>query len=435
MKGSGNIGKTISIAIGKGSIGHNNRKFIAPNVDSSRTSENITLVCKDIKEIYHELFDKVLSEYNAKQKRKDRIIKDYYEHIFHSKQEKTFYELIVQIGNKDDTACGTNDGILATQILERFSNDFSKRNPHIKVFNSVIHLDEATPHLHIDFIPFATEQKRGLSTRNSLSKALEQQGFIAKGQFETSSKLWIDSEKQQLSEIMKQYGIEWEQLETNNPHLSVLDYKKQERAKEILRLENKIECTDKLIRHRKELLSDVEAGIDKLDSEYQEKQAAVEKADEELSEKSSKLVEVTAVLADNQALIESNAERIAKIKDIDNIEIGKTVFGGKITISQEDYVNLTDLAKKQIAAENNESKLITEVESLKRHNSDLANENVSLKNEVKAVKSLRESLRKALNDVENWKNIYYKAINFLEKLGLKQQFEQYLKPSKQKIHR
>lgn len=394
------------MAIGKGSIGHNNRKFIAPNVDSSRTSENITLVCKDIKEIYHELFDKVLSEYNAKQKRKDRIIKDYYEHIFHSKQEKTFYELIVQIGNKDDTACGTNDGILATQILERFSNDFSKRNPHIKVFNSVIHLDEATPHLHIDFIPFATEQKRGLSTRNSLSKALEQQGFIAKGQFETSSKLWIDSEKQQLSEIMKQYGIEWEQLETNNPHLSVLDYKKQERAKEILRLENKIECTDKLIRHRKELLSDVEAGIDKLDSEYQKKQAAVEKADEELSEKSSKLVEVTAVLADNQALIESNAERIAKIKDIDNIEIGKTVFGGKITISQEDYLNLTDLAKKQIAAENNESKLITEVESLKRHNSDLANENVSLKNEVKAVKSLRESLRKALNDVENWKNIY-----------------------------
>ena len=396
MKGSGNIGKTISITIGKGSIGHNNRKFIAQNVDSSRTSENITLVCKDIKEIYHELFDKALYEYNAKQKRKDRIIKDYYEHIFHSKQEKPFYELIVQIGNKDDTACGTNDGILAEQILERFSNDFSKRNSHIKVFNSVIHLDEATPHLHIDFVPFATKQKRGLSTRNSLSKALEQQGFIAKGQFETSSKLWIDNEKQQLSEIMKQYGIEWEQLETHNPHLSVLDYKKQERTKEILRLENKIECTDNLIQHRNGLLSDVEAAIDKLDSEYQEKQAAVEKADNEFSEKNAKLVEVAEVLANNQALLKSTAEKITKIKDIDDIETGKTVFGGKITISQEDYVNLTDLAKKQIAAENNESKLFTEVESLKRRNSDLANENVSLKNDVKAVKSLRESLCKSL---------------------------------------
>lgn len=432
MKGSGNIGKTISITIGKGSIGHNNRKFIAQNVDSSRTSENITLVCKDIKEIYHELFDKALSEYNAKQKRKDRIIKDYYEHIFHSKQEKPFYELIVQIGNKDDTACGTNDGILSEQILERFSNDFSKRNSHIRVFNSVIHLDEATPHLHIDFVPFATEQKRGLSTRNSLSKALEQQGFIAKGQFETSSKLWIDNEKQQLSEIMKQYGIEWEQLETHNPHLSVLDYKKQERTKEILRLENKIECTDNLIQHRNELLSDVEAAIDKLDSEYQEKQAAVEKADNEFSEKNAKLVEVAEVLANNQALLKSTAEKITKIKNIDSIETGKTVFGGKITISQEDYVNLTDLAKKQIAAENNESKLFTEVESLKRRNSDLVNENVSLKNEVRTVKSLRESLKKALNDVENWKNIYHKAIVFLEKLGLKQQFEQFLKPPKQK---
>lgn len=426
MKGSGNIGKTISITIGKGSIGHNNRKFIAQNVDSGRMSENITLVCKDIKEIYHELFDKALFEYNARQKRKDRIIKDYYEHIFHSKQEKPFYELIVQIGNKDDTTCGTNDGILATQILEQFANDFSKHNTHIRVFNSVIHLDEATPHLHIDFVPFATEQKRGLSTRNSLSKALEQQGFIAKGQFETSSKLWIDSEKQQLSEIMKQYGIEWEQLETHNPHLSVLDYKKQERTKEILRLENRIECTDKLIQHRKELLSDVEAGIDKLDSEYQEKQAAVEKANEELSEKNSKLVEVTAVLADNQALLEYNAEKITRIKDIDGIETGKTVFGGKITISQEDYVNLAELAKKQIAAENNESKLFTEVESLKRRNSDLANENVSLKNEVRAVKSLRESLCKALREVDEWKLRYKKVMDFIEHLDLTKKLQAFL---------
>ena len=195
---------------------------------------------------------------------------------------------------------------------------------------------------------------------------------------------------------MKQYGIEWEQLETHNPHLSVLDYKKQERTKEILRLENKIECTDNLIQHRNGLLSDVEAAIDKLDSEYQEKQAAVEKADNEFSEKNAKLVEVAEVLANNQALLKSTAEKITKIKDIDDIETGKTVFGGKITISQEDYVNLTDLAKKQIAAENNESKLFTEVESLKRRNSDLANENVSLKNDVKAVKSLRESLCKSL---------------------------------------
>lgn len=426
------IGKTISIIIGKGSIGHNNREFIAPNFDRNRTSENITLICENLKDVYHEIFDEALSEYNAKQKRKDRIIRDYYEQIFHSKQEKAFYELVVQIGNKDDTPCGSDDGILAAKILEQFAKDFSKRNPHIRVFNSVIHLDEATPHLHIDFVPFATEQKRGLLTRNSLSMALAQQGFTAKGQFETSSKLWVDNEKQQLAEIMKQYDIEWEQLGTNNPHLSVLDYKKQERVKEILRIENKIECTDKLIQHREKLLSDVESVIDKLDSEYQEKQVAAEKAGKELSEKNAALAETTAILASNQTLLEVATNKVSKIKSIDNIETGKTVFGGKITISQEDYVNLTDLAKKQISVVSKENELSAEIEQLKQEKSDLAAENNSLKNEVKAVKSLRESLFKALSEIENWKNKYQKAISFLERLGLKQQFEQFMKPKNQK---
>lgn len=225
---------------------------------------------------------------------------------------------------------------------------------------------------------------------------------------------------------MKQYGIEWEQLETHNPHLSILDYKKQERTKEILRLENKIECTDNLIQHRNVLLSDVEAAIDKLDSEYQEKQAAVEKADEELYVKNEKLVEITAVLADNQALLEYNAEKITRIKDIDGIETGKTVFGGKITISQEDYVNLTELAKKQIAAENNESNLVTEVERLKRCNDELINENVSLKNEVKTIKSLRESLCKALREVDEWKLRYKKVMDFIEHLDLTKKLQAFL---------
>lgn len=101
------------------------------------------------------------------------------------------------------------------------------------MFNAVIHMDEETPHLHIDFVPFATEQKRGLSTRVSLTKALEQQGFKGEGKLNTASKLWIDSEKQVLAGLMAERGIEWEQLGTENLHLSVLNYKKQERQKEI----------------------------------------------------------------------------------------------------------------------------------------------------------------------------------------------------------
>lgn len=85
------------VAYGEGSIGHNTRRFIADNVDASRTPNNITLIHEDIKQAYHKLFDKALKEYNAKQKRKDRQIKSYYDKISRSKQEKLFYEVIVQI--------------------------------------------------------------------------------------------------------------------------------------------------------------------------------------------------------------------------------------------------------------------------------------------------------------------------------------------------
>ena len=105
--------KTLSITIGKGSIGHNNRDFYADNIDISRSQNNIIFHKEDIKKVYQELFGTALEEYNAKQKRKDRIIKDYYDHIFHSKQEKPFYELIIQVGNKDDTHCNSDEGKLA----------------------------------------------------------------------------------------------------------------------------------------------------------------------------------------------------------------------------------------------------------------------------------------------------------------------------------
>lgn len=428
------MNRTISITIGEGSIGHNNREFFAPNVDRSRTSQNITLISDNIKEVYHELFDEALEKYNAKQKRKDRVIKDYYEHIYHSKQEKPFYEIIMQVGNKEDTPCNSQAGETAKQILLQFARDMQKCNPHIRIFNSVLHLDEATPHLHIDFIPFATEQKRGLSTRNSLTKALEQQGFIAKGQLDTSSKLWVDSEKRQLAEIMKQYSIEWEQLGTHNPHLSVLDYKKQERAKEIMRLENKIECTDKLIKHREELLSDVETVIDKLDGEYQEKQSATQKADEELSEKNSALAETVAALENSRTFLKAISDKVSQIKAIDDIETGKTVFG-KVTLSQEDYVNLTDLAKKQIAAKSRERELSAKVERLERDNADLVSENVALKGEAKEASRLREALNKALSEVEDWKRRYHRVLEFVESLELTKRLQEFLKPSNINRHR
>ncbi len=420
--------KTLSITIGKGSITHNNRNFYADYIDSTRSKNNIIFHKENIREVYRELFGAALAEYNAKQKRKDRIIKDYYDHIFHSKQEKPFYELIIQVGNKDDTHCNSDDGRLAAQILIEFEKDFQKRNPHIRVFNSVLHMDEHTPHLHIDFVPFATNQKRGLSTRNALTKALEQQGFIAKGKFDTSSKLWIDSEKEKLSEIMQRYGIEWKKLGTHNNHLSVLDFKKQERKKEIVRLENKIECTDNILKNRWELLDDTERIIDELDGEYQEKKENISRLDNEITEKENVLAETISIISENNSLIEASADKVSKIKNIDDIQARKTLFGDNVTVSQEDYNNLSELAKKQIAAENNVEELTEKVAVLEKDNAALVNKNKSLNNELQLVNSLRDKLNFALREISDWKNRYQKVMDFIEQLGLKEKLREFLKP-------
>ena len=202
--------RTISAMVGKGSITHNNRDFIAENVDGERTKNNITYCNEKIQDVYHELFDEALQKYNEKQTRSDRVIADYYEKIRTGKQEKPFHEIILQIGDKDTMGAETENGELAKKILERYMHDFEKRNPNLRVFSAHLHMDEATPHLHIDFIPFTTNSKRGLETRVSLKKALEAQGFIGGSRSDTDWNQWVASEKEVLSQIMLEHGIEWD---------------------------------------------------------------------------------------------------------------------------------------------------------------------------------------------------------------------------------
>ena len=169
--------RTISAMVGKGSVNHNSRKFKTENVDGSRTHLNIDYCNEPIKKIYHELFDEALKRYNEKQTRADRRIENYYEKIRNSKQEKPFHELILQIGDKENMSAESESGILAREVLNEYYRGFQERNPQLKVFSAHLHMDEATPHLHIDFVPFTTGSKRGLDTRVSLKQALAAQGF------------------------------------------------------------------------------------------------------------------------------------------------------------------------------------------------------------------------------------------------------------------
>ena len=207
--------KTISHCQGKGSLSHNNRTFKPKNVDSSRTPHNITFVKMPIAEAYDKCFAEAVERYNARQKRSDRRIRDgYFRYAFShapcnnvivaSDKRKSFYEDIVQIGCKNDTGVGTPDAQLAAECLSEYMKGFSERNPNFFVFNAVLHMDEATPHLHIDYIPIG-HYKRGVDTQNGLAQALKEMGY---GEGENTISRWRTAECNVLTEICRSHGIE-----------------------------------------------------------------------------------------------------------------------------------------------------------------------------------------------------------------------------------
>ena len=256
--------RTISAMVGKGSVNHNQRKFTAENVDKSRSHLNKIYYSDKIEDVYHQLFDEALKRYNEKQTRNDRKIENYYDKIRSSKQEKPFHELIIQIGNKDDMAAESENGTLAEKILDEYIKGFQERNPNLKVFSAHLHMDEATPHLHIDFVPFTTGSKRGLDTRVSLKQALLSQGFKGTSKGDTEWNRWVQSEKEVLAEIMLQHDIEWDQRGTHREHLSVLDFKKEQREHELEKLETIID--DKKLEHDllNKRISNYNEALDKL---------------------------------------------------------------------------------------------------------------------------------------------------------------------------
>ena len=228
---------TIAGMMGKGSIRHNNRTFQAVNVDRERTAQNVIFCNEDIQKVYHELFDEALAEYNAKKTKTRDKIPDYYEHIRNWKQEKLYQEAIFQIGNMESCGCGTESGERAATVLKKFAKTFSERNPHLRVFNMVLHMDEATPHLHIDYVPVATEQTRGLSTRVSLKQALKQQGFVGKGKNRTEWDLWMENEKEVLKAMAAEQDFVVISLGETRPHMALPEYKAAMREVEAVNAE------------------------------------------------------------------------------------------------------------------------------------------------------------------------------------------------------
>lgn len=329
--------RTISFMTGKGSVNHNSRKFHAKNTDPERSCLNVEYCNENVKDVYHELFDEALTRYNEKQTRSDRRIDDYYEKIRSGKQEKPFHEIILQIGDKDNMGAKTENGRLAAKVLDKYMRDFQRRNPTLRVFSAYLHMDEATPHLHIDFVPYTTGSKRGLDTRVSLKQALSALGFKGGTRRETELNQWVAYEKEQLAAVMLEHGIEWEKKGTHEKHLSVLDFEKKERAKEVAELEQSIS-------DGKERLSDIQIQHRKAVQETEQirqKGEAIRQEVSELSETSDLLKEQATTLAEDKKKLLSDNVKLEKQQkklqqDIEKMVQSKAVMERNIHAYDED---------------------------------------------------------------------------------------------------
>lgn len=234
---------SISFTLGKASdphganLAHNNREFSAANIAPERTSENIVFACERIQDAYESLFRESLAAYNAKQKQACRRIDDYYAHIANGKREEAFYEVIVQFGDCRSAPCGSENGELAKQMLIEYMQEFQRRNPNLFVFNAVLHMDEASPHLHIDFIPFYTSgRKNSLSSGVSMRAALEEMGFVSLGRYQSPVIGWEESERIAMEQILMRHGLQREDKQAHYAHMTVDEYKRSQDTRRITAL-------------------------------------------------------------------------------------------------------------------------------------------------------------------------------------------------------
>ena len=345
------MGKTISFVKGKGSISHNNRDFIAENVDRDRMAWNEYYIQQSIREAYQQIFGPAIAEYNAKQKRKDRKVTDYLNDIRNSgNKEKQFYEIVVQIGKMEDTGVLDANGDLsiaardAKEILDEYARSFQERNPNLYLFNAVLHMDEATPHLHLDYIPVAHGYKTKMHTRNSLTKALQEMGIepaVSKNDTETMH--WQQREREYLTELCRERGLEVDIIGEKRDNYSIPEYKAARQAADELTAELEILTAEK---------QEVESFIESASVEVSGTREAVEESKQQLAE-------INEQIADKEKRYETYEKKIDKIleaeKDVEKVlgTIRKNTkplptLRGKesaIRITKKDFEKLMKMAK------------------------------------------------------------------------------------------
>lgn len=417
---------SISFTLGRASmpkqanLEHNNREYIARNVDASKTKDNVTYKKEDVEDAYKKLFDQAVSEYNSKQKRKDRMIENYYEHISNSKREEAFYEAIVQFGDNKTAPCGSSTGEQCKIMLDEFMRDFIKRNPNLYVFNAVMHNDEASPHLHINFIPFYTKsRKNGLSKGVSMRAALDEQGFTAKNFKENRLVAWEESERTAMEKILNAHGMTREDKNAKYAHMSVEEYKLFQDEKKIvaalrkqknisedeLKKENVIQLRNKITsleKENKKLISQqqspyrsfyysdpekqsyVQSKLDELNINYRETENGFE-AQEFLVERIRKIEKnyTPKKTTARERLREDIDRLLMQSKDID--ELLKKLEEQKYTVKQGKYISVKP----------HDGERFIRLKSLGENYSEFA-----LRNRINAMKKFEGNIQTKINNAD-----------------------------------
>ena len=404
------MGKTISFVKGKGSLSHNNRDFVADNVDKDRMDWNVYYKQQSLSEAYDQIFGAAIEEYNAKQKRKDRQITDYLTDIKNSgNNEKQFYEIVVQIGKKEDTGVLNESGALsidakaAQEILDEYVRSFQERNPNLYLFNAVLHMDEATPHLHLDYIPVAHGYKTKMHTRNSLTKALQEMGIEpATSKLDNETMHWQKRERDFLMGICRERGLEVEVLGEKRDNYTIPEYKAARQAADELTAELEILNAEK---------QEAEAVIASINSE-------AENSREEVAESKQHLAEINAEIAEREKRYAVYEKKIDKViaagkpvkKELDSIR-SKTkslpaFLGGEpsIKISEKDFERVMEMAQ--------------------------ASGTLEKLNEAydKDLDMMQRKIDKLTAQVSTLKEKISKAETFIKLKGLLEEFMDYLKP-------
>lgn len=409
---------TISFVVGKGSIAHNNRSFIALNVVEERIELDEFYKQETLKEAYDKLFGQAIKDYNDGQDRKDRKIDDYITKIKNSKNnEKVFYENVVQVGCMkdfgvvDENGNVTENALKAKEVLDQYVKTFQERNPNLYLFNAVLHMDEATPHLHLDYIPVAHGYKRGMKTRNSLTRGLQEMGIEkATSKNDNETMHWQAREREYLTELCAERGIEIETIGIDRDDYTIPEYKAAMKAKEEAEADVEILKAEKnellqVVQDANVSLVGVADNIREKEDELRKIEERLKAAEQQRQDSENKMLEITK----DDKKVKAELDQISK----QAVDV-PSLFGG------EQMVKLPKKSFKKLMS------ICYSVSKLKEWGSYLDSKLTEAKGKIDDLQESEKSLTEKISSIES----------FIKENGLVSALAEFLRPKSvlEKLH-